>query len=217
MNNMFRSKNRQGILNSVQDLIDSASPDSAPEELYVGEFNSKDIWDEYKHTFDKEVVTAIEKLHVDSLLHQYNEYDNEELYDLATTLKRLKINDQQTTDTTNFFGHEVVKDDVFDPIINSVMATRKISPIQFLGCRVRDESEIAENVEKLHKRIKKYVDMGFIRGHLTKMMYIPYQIEEEGGAIVSYLAFSEEGANYIKENKPDESFNEGDRPKFLED
>lgn len=208
---------KQNVSNAVNDLINSGDADNEPSELSSQKIEIKDLWEEYKDTFDDHVVHAIERITTKNLVHQYNEPTKEvELANLISTMTKVGLNDELThlpvktfTVLRNYYPRP------FDGLDDKCEYVRKAALVRYLGARVEDESEIEINVKKIHGYIKFFVDEGYIMGNLLKLCYIPFAFG--GGAVVSYLIFTEEGREYLENNKLPVVIEEGQVPNKLED
>ncbi len=227
-------KQKCNISNSIKGLIDSGNADKEPVHLYAPNIEVVDLWDHYKGTFDKYVVDAIEARQTSQTAYEYNrDLGNEELSDLISLCKKLGIESTFKEKFNSFFkklnipmDNNYVLLNFFNPnsfqgLLNTCGFRREVTLVKYLGARVKDRLKIDDEVKKLYKYIKEYVDAGYIMGNLKPLIFIPFANINtglpDGGAVMSYLIFTPEGIEYLEKTKPEVEVYEGGVPKELED
>lgn len=214
---MAKKNLKSNISMAINDLIKSGSADVEPVHLFVPKMEVIDLWDTYKDTFDDYVVEAINKIVAKSTIYQYNEPTVEiELANLIDVFSNLGLNEEikdlpSTTPLYNLFPPRP-----FDRLRQKCQYVRRIAQVKYLGARVPKDGCVDDEVKKLYKHIKEYVDKGYIMGNLARLLFIPFA-ENAGGAIVSYLIFTDDGVKYLEDNKPKVEICEGQVPNKLDD
>lgn len=215
---MTKKNLKYNIGNAINDLIKSGDADVEPADLYIPKMEVIDLWDTYKDTFDDYVVEIIEKVTTKNLIYQYNEPPAEiELANLINMFSNLGLNEEMKdlpvktiTVQRNFYPRP------FDDLEEKCKYRRQLAQVKYLGARVPKDGCVDKEVKKLYKHIKEYADKGYIMGNLAKLLFIPFA-GDGGGAVVSYLIFTDDGVKYLEDNKPKVCLQEGQAPNELED
>jgi hypothetical protein len=205
---------KDSVAPAIKTLISSGNADNEPQDLYIPNMVTEQLWDTYKHKFKKHVVEAIERRKASNLIYQYDEpTKNAELYYLIDVFKKLDLNPViKETKLSNISSAFSIR--AFEMLTGTCEPARKMSQVRFFGCAVEDSNDIPVAIDKLSAIIEEYVNNDFVMGNLNPLMYVPFL---EGGAVVSYLIFTEEGVEYLEQDKPAVHIYEGERPRSLEE